>query len=700
MKKLLTSSALLLAAFVCSAQITIDNGAVKRVIETADGHVVSSNYSLPGYKHNFLVKGSREFSFLVNDKPYSGLDAWTGITSRDTTAANGMKGVIISFLEPGSAFKVELTYLTYPDLPLVRKFLKVTNLSETELKLEGVFVEDFNPGLGVTPSYTKRNYARDKVLGPYQGNWDDPLVVVCDQNRKGMAIGNESVGIIKRTDTFAEGGFVRAGVTRPDDDYPFRRWLGKGESWRSAGIFTAPFAGTNDSDLVVNTTVQTYVHKYLGARIEEIPHKPLFVYNTWVPFGRNIDAGLVMEIADAAAECGVEEFIIDDGWQTNVGSGTSNNDGKVSEDWDINTNKFPGGLKPVFDHIKSLGMKPGLWLSVGRLDRTNRSAVEHPEWFIVGPDGQLTDLHTGSGSNLSACMGTDWCDYIKETILRYVREYGLMYAKLDLSIVTSAYVYDPAHTGCYATDHPYHKDHEESYDVIYERCMQLFDELHQEAPELFIDCTFETAGKLQLMDYGITLHAEGNWLSNVGEPTPYGPMRVRNLAWGRTPALHPTSLVVGNLRMDDKMHLLNWKSLTGTLPIMLGDPRSLSKEEREEFKKWTSWLKGLEERHGIMSFRQDLPDFGEPQEGCWDGFCRLNTDTCSGGLIGVFRQGAADSERIVTVPWLDDTRSYVVRMGVSGKTVFRGTGLKLRTEGFKVRFKDNYDGELFEVSEK
>lgn len=700
MKKLLTATALLLAAGLSYAQTVIDNGVVRRVIGTSDGHIVSSGYSLTSSETNFTREGSREFSFLVNDRLYTGLDEWSGITSRDTTASNGMKGVIISFFEPGGAFKAELTYLTYPGLPLVRKFLRVTNLADSELKLEGVFVEDFNPGLNVTPSYTKRNYGRDKVLGPYKGNWDDPLVVLCDQHNHGIAVGNESVGIIKRTDTFAEGRYIRAGVTQPGDDYPFRRWLDKGESWRSAGIFTVPWEGTNDSDLVVNTAVQTYLHKYIGARIEEIPHKPLFVYNTWVPFYRNINADMIKEIAEAAAECGVEEFIIDDGWQTNVGSSSSKDDGTVKEDWAINTERFPGGLKPVFDHIKSLGMKPGLWLSVGRLDRNNRSVVEHPEWFIVGPDGQLTDLHTGSGSNLSACMGTDWCDYIKETILGYVREYGLMYAKLDLSIVTSAYVYDPDHTGCYAENHPYHKDHEESYDVIYERCMQLFDDLHKEAPELFIDCTFETAGKLQLMDYGITLHAEGNWLSNVEEPSPYGPMRVRNLAWGRTPALHPTSLVVGNLRMDDEMHLLNWKSLTGTLPIMLGDPRSLTKEEREEFKAWTGWLKGLEERHGIMSFRQDLPDFGEPREGCWDGFCRLNTETCSGGLIGVFRQGAADDRRIVTVPWLDDARSYVVRKGVSGKKVFSGTGEQLRTKGFTVRFDKLYDGELFEVSEK
>lgn len=682
-----------------SANVTLDNGVVRRTLDFTDGHIVSSEYALSKTGKSFMKDDSREFSFLINGKLYSGQDKWTDITCRDTTASNGMKGLVVSFLEPGKSFEVELSYLTYPELPLVRKFLKVRNLALEEIKLEAVNVEDFNPDFSVTESYTNRNYGRYKALGPYYGDWDDALVIICDQWSHGLAVGNESVGIIKRTDIFDEGRFVRAGVTYPDDDYPFRRWLGKGEIWRSAGVFTAPFDGTNNPEMVLNTTVQTFVHKYMGTRIEMNPQKPLFVYNTWIPFTQNINEKLVFELAEAAAACGVEEFIIDDGWQTNGGSGNSKVIDGISEDWGINMEKFPNGLKPVFDHIKSLGMKPGLWLCLARLDRNNCSALEHPEWFVVGPDGNLADLHTSSGGNYTACLGTDWCDYIRETILRFVHEYGLMYAKIDLSIVTSAYVYNPANTGCYATDHRWHKDHQESYDVIYERCMQLFDDIHREAPELFIDCTFETAGKLQLMDYGIAMHADGNWLSNVGQPTPYGPLRVRNLAWGRTPALPPTSLVIGNLCMDAPDHMLSYKSLTGTLPIMLGDPRALSDNEKKEYKQWSGWIKELEARHGIMSFRQDLPDFGEPQEGAWDGFCRLNTDTFSGGLVGVFRQGAAASSRIVTIPWLDDARHYVVKEGVTGKTMFRGSGKALRENGFTVRLEKAYDGQLYEVAE-
>ena len=251
-------------------------------------------------------------------------------------------------------------------------------------------------------------------------------------------------------------------------------------------------------------------------------------------------------------------------------------------------------------------------------------------------------------------------------------------------------------TGCYAKDHPGHRGHEDSYDAILTGCMKLFDELHEAAPDLFIDCTFETAGKTFLMDYGIAKHAEGNWLSNI-RSNEDGRLYVRSLAWGRTPALPATSLVIGNLHLNGDNHLLSFKSLAGTLPIMLGDPRKLSLAERAEYREWAGWLKELEARHGIMSFRQDLPGFGEPQEGAWDGFARINTETKSGGLVGVFRHNAVERSRRVAVRGLDPDAKYAVLKGAKGERVSEMAGRELEEVGFEVVLSERYDGELFEI---
>ena len=705
MKKIIFISVLLLAvSIVCSANgkeglvKVADNGRIIRSVKLDGGHVQSDWYGLAGKEDGFVTENSREFSFLADGRQYSGSGNWKEIRyCRLAGSGSGPMQTVISMKSEDGGLEVELIYTSYHDLPLVRKEIRITDTGSRDLCIEAVNVEDFGFAFGCTHSQIYRSYGRFQHLGPYRGNWDDPLTVVYNTREQcGLAIGNETTGILKRTSIFEDGSSISVGTTLPDQDYPFRRWLVPGQSWTSAPVFTAPFEG-RDCQRVVNTTVQDYIRKYMGVRIEQLDHKPMFVYNTWVPFYRDIDEAKIMEVADAAAECGIEEFIIDDGWQNNGGSSSGLRHSGHEKDWSIDTEKFPNGLKPVFDHIKKLGMKPGIWLSVGRLDSESETVGSHPEWIVRDADGNMTDLHTSSSTNCSACMGTEWCDYIKNVILHNVRAYGIEYVKLDLAIVTSAYVYDPVHTGCYATGHRDHRDHAESYDVIYENTMKMFDELHAEAPDLFIDCTFETAGKLQLMDYGIAKHAEGNWLCNVEEFAPAGSLRVRELGWVRSPALPATSLVIGNQSMQQPLHILAYKSLMGTLPIMLGDPRELSAEERAEFKAWASWSKGLEQRHGIMSFRQDLPGFGMPRVGCWDGFCRINTETRSGGLVGVFREGAAETSRMITVCGLEPDSTYIVRRGPDGTETARMTGRELEKKGFRVELKDEYSGELFEI---
>ena len=216
----------------------------------------------------------------------------------------------------------------------------------------------------------------------------------------------------------------------------------------------------------------------------------------------------------------------------------------------------------------------------------------------------------------------------------------------------------------------------------YERLWQLFDELHTAKPDVFIDCTFETMGGMQLIDYALLKHAEGDWLSNfegaAGEKTD---IRIRNMAWWRSPAIPATALVIGNPQMQDKEWEMHIKSIAGALPIMLGDPRKLSESDLKKYREYADWLQRMESNYDIMSFRQDLPGFGEPMEGMWDGFQRINTETKNGGIIGIFRHGSVETKRIVTVNWLDPVKTYDVK-SMSGKVITTLTGNDLHTKGF------------------
>jgi len=168
------------------------------------------------------------------------------------------------------------------------------------------------------------------------------------------------------------------------------------------------------------------------------------------------------------------------------------------------------------------------------------------------------------------------------------------------------------------------------------------------------------------------------------------------MAWWRSPAVPATSLVIGNPQMQDKDWETHIKSIAGALPIMLGDPRKLSESDLRKYRGYSDWLQEMEKKFDIMSFRQDLSGFGEPMEGMWDGFQRINTETMKGGIIGVFRHGAVETKRIVTINYLDQEKTYEVKT-FNGDLLTTLTGKELREKGFDIELEGLYSGDLFEV---
>ena len=703
MKKIFTLSLLILSvteiygvinpyAKWTKTELILCNGIVRRTIKlpSVDGKFLTISYKPLTGGFNYFSDTCTDFQFEVNNVVYSGRERWKMVNIEVITDDNEGSGAAVKLISQDKNVELTLKFLMYPNSPAIRKSLVVKNLSENIVKLESVDIEKFEvPGYyPVTFSWIYHDYGRRRYIGPYDGGKQDALIIVHDMNREqGIVLGNEATGVMKHTSVFFEAQDLCVGLTHKNSLFPFRKWIQKGDSFETPQVFTMVYNHQKTPDLILNTAVPDFVRKFMGIRLSALKEKPTFVYNTWEPFYKNINEKLVMELAKAAADAGMKEFVIDDGWQDCYG------------DWGIDMKKFPNGLKPVFDYIKSLGMKPGLWVSIGSASPESKVYKAHPEWFVLDKNGKPTSLHApDDNEKFTACFGTGWYDYIKGILLKLSVDYGLEYFKLDFAVVTSAYTYDHTQSGCYSTNHQGHKDHNESLYTNYERLWQLFDELHKAKPELFIDCTFETMGGTQLIDYALLKHAEGDWLSNfegtAGEKTD---IRIRNMAWWRSPAIPATSLVIGNPQMQDSDWETHIKSIAGALPIMLGDPRKLSETDLKKYRGYADWLQKMESKYSIMSFRQDLSGFGEPMEGMWDGFQRINTETKSGGILGIFRHGSVEVKRIVTVNYLIPDVTYYVKT-MEGKVIETLTGNDLKEKGFEVSLEGVYSGDLFEIS--
>ncbi len=65
----------------------------------------------------------------------------------------------------------------------------------------------------------------------------------------------------------------------------------------------------------------------------------------------------------------------------------------------------------------------------------------------------------------------------------------------------------------------------------------------------------------------------------------------------------------------------------------------------------------------------------------------------------MFKQFSKVDEQWVTVNYLDLAKNYVVVHSTEGKIIAKETGEELQNNGFKVVFEDEFQGELYELTE-
>lgn len=120
------------------------------------------------------------------------------------------------------------------------------------------------------------------------------------------------------------------------------------------------------------------------------------IYNSWEATEFAVDIAGQSALADKAAALGVERFVMDDGW-----FGARNTDHAGLGDWYPNKTKFPQGLKPLIDHVHSLGMDFGLWVEPEMVNPDSDLYRSHPDWVMNFPDRQRSEARNQLVLNLA-----------------------------------------------------------------------------------------------------------------------------------------------------------------------------------------------------------------------------------------------------------------------------------------------------------
>ncbi|GAB2694432.1 alpha-galactosidase [Microbacterium marinum] len=154
------------------------------------------------------------------------------------------------------------------------------------------------------------------------------------------------------------------------------------------------------------------------------PRRPRpITLNTWEAVYFDHRLPKLIALADAAAEIGVERYVLDDGWFRHRRDDTAG-----LGDWYVDDTVWPEGLHPIADHVVAKGMEFGLWFEPEMVNPDSDLARSHPDWLLHGRTQLPPSARQQQVLNLAH---PEAYAYILEVISAILAEYPISYIKWD-----------------------------------------------------------------------------------------------------------------------------------------------------------------------------------------------------------------------------------------------------------------------------
>lgn len=195
--------------------------------------------------------------------------------------------------------------------------------------------------------------------------------------------------------------------------------LSPGESWAAPEAIAAfSSTGRNGAMHVFHVAVRAMVRWPGGA----MPTRKVHL-NSWEACYFDHDEARILALAEAAAQIGIERFVLDDGWF--VGR---NDDTAGLGDWTPDLAKYPHGLAPLAHKITAMGMEFGLWVEPEMINPDSDLYRAHPDWALATPGRERPTARNQLVLDLSQAAVRD---YLFACLDRLLREVPIGYLKWD-----------------------------------------------------------------------------------------------------------------------------------------------------------------------------------------------------------------------------------------------------------------------------
>lgn len=398
---------------------------------------------------------------------------------------------------------------------------------------------------------------------------------------------------------------------------------------------------------------------------------PLLVqFNSWFPLQQTITAENLIPLIDRAGELGCESFTIDAGWFT------KNAWDREAGDWQTNKRTFPQGLGVIADHVRSKGMRFGLWFELESLGDQSDMLKRHPDWCLQY-DGRPVMAMNRAHLDYSKPEVFEWA--LGQFDAMYKECNGIEWVKLDYNISIGSEFETAAGL--------------KSGDCLRKHIFAYYDwldTLQVRYPHLLIEnCS---SGAMRL-DLGVAKHTHTSFISDETSPDPS-----LGMAWSSTLEYIPRALNHWVVGMGNHDPVIDQSLPKGYWDFMFKIPMNGQFGVSSRILDWGPelWQCALDNIKLYKRIRHTIADAdcyhltGQPDYKDSRGWMALQyVNTSSGNsLLMAYRTRCEDPDFTAKLQGLNSNGRYKVSIEGVAKGVY--TGRELERDGLRIHLDEEY----------
>lgn len=552
-------------------------------------------YGTTDYRHPAVEilqeNGSRISDFCYESfQIYDGKPKLKGLPATYTESGKEAKTLYIRLKDSVSGAALELLYTIFANGGVLARSVRITNEGKKALHLLSAMSLNMDlpdkeyVWMQLSGAWARERHIKNRTLeqgitaiDSMRGNSSheqNPFVVLKRPDateRKGEVIGFSLI---------YSGNFrIQAEVDTHDVTRIAAGINPSGFDWKlePEESFQTPEAVMVYSDQGLNGMSQTFHSLYrtrLARGYWRDRTRPI-LNNNWEATYFDFTEDRLVEIAQKAKECGVELFVLDDGW-----FGERNNDRSGLGDWFANKKRLPAGIRGLSERIEALGMKFGLWIEPEMVNKDSDLYRRHPEWILQTPKRSTSH---GRNQYVLDFSRREVVDCIYEMLCSVLGEAKISYIKWDMN---------RSITECYSFAHPADRQGEIFHRYIL-GVYELYERLTKRFPKILFESCASGGGRF---DPGMLYYAPQGWASDDSDAIErlkiqYGTSMCYPLSSiGSHVSVAPNHQVFRNTPLHTRANVAYF----GTFGYEL-DLNRLLPEEIEEVKKQISFMKEYRE---------------------------------------------------------------------------------------------------------